>query len=67
MASSQHVGATAAVTILFIMLVEQCFLNIGTVFRTVLYRTVVSFIFILLRTVLYWTVFNGTICTDTEL
>ena len=71
LASSQHVGATAAVTILFIMFVEQKTnlglpgllkqLLFGTVLRTVLYRTVFSLIFILFRTVLYWTVLYGTV------
>ena len=36
-------------------------LLIGTVFRTVLYWTVFSFIFIFFRTVLYWNVLYGTV------
>ena len=75
LASSQHVGATAAVTILFIMLFltkdnsrpAGLFKQLlsGTVFRTVLYWTVFSFIFILFRTVFYWTFCMGLVCTDT--
>ena len=71
LASSQHVEVTAAVTILFIMLVDKKDnswpagllkqLLIGTVFRTVLYRTVFLFIFILYRILLYWTVLYGTV------
>ena len=71
LASSQHPGATAVVTILFVMFFDtrdnprptsllKQLLN-GTVFRTVLYRTVFSFIFILFRTVLFWNVLYGTV------
>ena len=71
LASSQHVGATAAVTILFVMFFDTKYnsppagfliqLLVGTVFRTVLFRAVVSFIFIHFRAVFYWTVLYGTV------